>query len=262
MKLGIENKVAVVGAASRGIGKAVAIGLAAEGVKLAICGRTEGPLREAAVEMEALGAEVLPITADLTIAAEIDRFTETVLKHFGTVDILVNNCGGPPTGTFETIDDGGWASAIEQVLMMPIRLTRAFLPAMRAQRWGRIVNISSATVKQPLPNMMLSNSLRMAVLGWAKALSREVASDRILVNTVCPGWTRTERVEDILKQDSAVTGKTMEALEAQRSAGIPLGRIGEAREIAALAVFLASEPAGYITGTAIAVDGGAVHTPS
>jgi len=182
-----------------------------------------------------------------------------VTKEFGGIDILVNNAGGPPPGLFEDLDDEDWDKAVELTLMSVIRATRLVLPHMRAQQWGRIINISSSGVKQPVPGLTLSNSIRMAVLGWAKTLANQVASDNILVNTVCPGFTQTDRVTQILEQQSAASGKSTEEIAAAIASQIPMQRIGQPKEIANLAVFLGSDAASYITGTSIQVDGGSVQ---
>ena len=175
------------------------------------------------------------------------------------VDILVNNAGGPPPGLFVDLSDEDWDKAVELTLKSVIRATRLVLPHMRAQKWGRIINISSTGVKQPVPGLTLSNSIRMAVLGWAKTLANQVAADNVLVNTVCPGFTQTDRIAQIFEQQSAASGKSIEEISATLAAQIPMQRIGQPEEIANLAVFLGSEAASYMTGTSIQVDGGSVQ---
>jgi len=199
------------------------------------------------------------MTADVTSEADIDAFVAATKERFGAVDILVNNAGGPPPGSFAELDDEDWAKAVELTLMSAIRATRAVLPGMKERGWGRIVNVSSFGVKQPVPNLTLSNSIRMAVLGWAKTLANQVGPDGITVNTVCPGWTRTARVAKLLAQQSAQMGKSEKEIEAGLVQNIPLRRAGEAEDIANCVVFLGSEAASYVTGTAIAVDGGAAQ---
>ncbi|AXU20914.1 SDR family oxidoreductase [Novosphingobium sp. ERN07] len=249
MDLGLKDRTVLVCAGSQGIGLATARGFHHEGARVAICARDPDQLALAAAQMPGC----LALVADLADPAQITGLADTVAAQFGPVDVLVNNAGGPPPGLFDTLDDARWEAATNLTLMSAVRMTRAVLPAMRARRWGRIVNISSFGVKQPVPNLTLSNSLRMAVLGWAKTLSQQVAADNVLVNTVCPGWTRTGRVEKLLGPGDA-DGPS--AAEAAILADIPLGRFAEAEEIASLAVFLGSEVASYMTGTAIAVDGG------
>lgn len=255
MKLGLEGKTALVMAGSQGIGLASAQGFHAAGANVAICARSQEGLDTAA----ALMPGCLALRADVMVAEDIDRVVTAAAERFGGVDILVNNAGGPPPGPFDALSDDDWQRAVNLTLMSAIRTTRAVLPGMRAQRWGRVVNISSFGVKQPVPGLTLSNSVRMAVLGWAKTLANQVATDNILINTVCPGWTRTARVEKLVAQQSHASGSTAAAVEQGITAQIPLGRIGEAEEVANLVVFLASEAGSYITGTAIPVDGGIVQ---
>lgn len=259
MELGLKDKVVLVTAASQGIGRAVAIGFAREGAKVAICARDEARLALATKDVEqAGGGGVAAIRADVSNAADIDRLIETVAGRFGALHVLVNNAGGPPPGNFDRLGDRDWQTAVDLTLMSAIRLTRAALPHMRRRRWGRIVNISSYSIKQPIDGLMLSNSIRLAVLGWAKTLAKEVAADGILVNTVCPGWTRTDRVESVLAARAKSESKEAAAVEQDIARQIPLGRLGRPEEIADLAVFLGSERASYLTGAAIQVDGGIV----
>lgn len=255
MKLGLKGRTALVMAASRGIGLASAQGFHEAGANVAICARSDGSLQEAAVSMPGC----LAMTADVTSEDDIAAFVAAAREKFGAVDILVNNAGGPPPGAFADLDDASWANAVELTLMSAIRATRAVLPGMKERGWGRIVNISSVGVKQPVPNLTLSNSIRMAVLGWAKTLASQVGPDGITVNTVCPGWTRTARVEKLFAQQFAESGKSEAGIKAALVENIPLRRVGEAEDIANLVVFLGSQAAGYMTGTATAVDGGAAQ---
>jgi 3-oxoacyl-[acyl-carrier protein] reductase len=254
MKLGLEGRSVLVMAGSKGIGLASARAFHAAGAHVTICARGEQSLQTAAAAMPG----VLAIRADATDPADITRVVAEAARTLGPVEVLVNNTGGPPAGLFEALDDAAWAAAVEGTLMSAIRVTRAVLPAMRAARWGRIVNISSSGVRQPVPSLTLSNSVRMAVLGWAKTLAGQVAADGILVNTVCPGWTLTDRVTQLLGDRSGASGRSEAELAAEIAADIPLGRMGRAEEVANLILFLGSEAASYITGTAIPVDGGAV----
>lgn len=257
MDLKLENKIVLVTAGSKGIGLATALGFHNCGAKVAICGRSQDKLDAAA----ALMPGCLALVGDVSKPQDIERVIAQVTDKLGGIDILVNNAGGPPPGTFEELADDDWESAVQLTLMSVVRATRLVLPHMRSQKWGRIINISSSGVRQPVPGLTLSNSIRMAVLGWAKTLANQVAGDNILVNTVCPGFTRTDRVTQILEQQSAATGKSTEEIAAGIAAQIPLQRIGEPEEIANLAVFLGSEAASFITGTAIQVDGGSVQVP-
>jgi len=245
MKLGLEGKVVFVTAGSQGIGLASARGFHAEGAKVAICGRSAEGLDQA----RALMPGCLTVKADLTVADDIERACAAVLDQFGQVDVLVNNAGGPPPGAFADLSDEDWAAAVNLTLMSAIRATRAMLPGMRSRRWGRIVNISSSGTKQPVPGLTLSNSVRLAVQGWAKTLADQVAAENVLVNTVCPGWTRTARVDKLLNDEAA---------EQEILRQIPLGRFAQPEEVANLVVFLGSEAASYMTGTSIAVDGGII----
>jgi 3-oxoacyl-[acyl-carrier protein] reductase len=261
MDLGLAGKAAMVAAGTQGIGKAIALGLAREGARVAICGRDDARLEAARREIADLGANVLAVRADVTSPPEIERFCKAARDAFGTVHILVNNAGGPAPGRFADKTDAEWQAAFDLTLMSALRLTRSVVPLMRAQRWGRIVNISSYSVKQPIDGLLLSNSIRLAVAGWAKSLADEVAPDNILVNTVAPGWTRTGRVEQVLAARAAASGQDAAAVERGIAAGIPLGRMARPEEIADLALFLCSERASYITGTVIQADGGVVRAP-
>lgn len=259
MDLGIENKTALVAASSAGLGRATALGLAREGARVAICGRDTERLAEAETAIrDETGTEVLAVCMDLSIAEDIDRFVREVLERFGAVDILVNNAGGPPPGLFWETDDQEWQKAFELTLMSSLRLTRAVLPIMRQQKWGRIINITSTTVKQPINELLLSNSLRLGVVGWAKTLSNQLAKEGILINNVCPGWNLTERVTRLTEARAANNSTSAAAEQAAIAADIPMGRLGTPEEFANLVVFLASERASYITGTTIQVDGGSV----
>lgn len=251
MNLGLERRSVLVMAASQGIGFAAARGFHAEGARVTIAARTREALDRAAAAMPGCNA----IQGDVADADDVRR----IVAAADGVDILVNNAGGPPAGSFDALADAQWNDAVQLTLMSAVRATRAVLPHMRARRWGRIVNISSSGVKQPVPGLTLSNAVRMAVLGWAKTLSTQVGSDGITVNTVCPGWTRTARVDQLITARVAETGENPATIVTEIARGIPLGRIGEAEEVAAMIVFLGSEAASYMTGTAIQVDGGAVQ---
>jgi 3-oxoacyl-[acyl-carrier protein] reductase len=257
MDLGLRGKVALVAAASKGLGRAVAEELAAEGVKLAICSRDAEAIEQVGQEIaKATGAEVLARAADVSNPADVAAFTDTALRIYGRVDILLTNSGGPPPGRFETLDLAAWQKATELTLFAPVEFARRVLPGMKERRWGRILNVTSIAVKQPVENLMLSNSLRAAVTGWARTLANEVGAVGVTVNNLLPGYTRTERVEELSIAVSKREGITPEQAVARWEREIPLGRLGEPREFAALAAFLASERASYITGQSIAVDGG------
>lgn len=263
MDLGINGKVALVTAASQGIGKATAMALAREGAKVAICARRLAETEAAAKEIAAAtGAQVVPYVCDLVDPGAIDALVKSVVERFGAIDILVNNAGGPPPGPIDRLTEADWRRAFELTLMSAVRATTAVLPQMRARRWGRVVIISSTSVKQPIPDLMLSNSLRLAALGWAKTMSGQVARDNVLINTVGPGWTRTDRIAQMVATRAAATSSTVEQTEAAIGLEIPIGRLANPEEIADVVAFLCSDRASYVTGVMIPVDGGIVQSPS
>ena len=263
MNLNLENKNAIVCASSQGLGKAAAIDLAKEGVNLAICSRDQEKIDKAKEEILLKtdhNIKVIALKADLDSLEDIQIFLQEVEQSLGVVDILVNNTGGPPPSTFEQISDEDWQNAFNSTMMSAIRLSRAMVPKMKENGWGRIINISSVSVKTPVNGLFLSNSLRMGVLGWAKALADELAAYGITVNTVCPGYTKTERVEAILESQSSSSGLSKEEIEKTIADNIPMRRVGEAEDLAGLITFLASEKANYMTGLAVQVDGGSART--
>ena len=261
MDLRIKNKSAIVCASSQGLGKAAAIELASEGVNVVISSRNEESLKKVKTEIENItDSKIVCIPADLSKAKDIDNLYKEAISELGPIDIIINNAGGPPPSNFEGLNDDDWLSAFNLTMMSSIRLSKLALPQMKDRSWGRIINISSVSVKTPVPGLFLSNSLRMGVLGWSKALSDEVAADGITVNSVCPGSTRTARITNIFKSQSKATGKTPQEIESLAAANIPMLRIGEPEDLAALIAFLASEKASYMTGLAIQVDGGSART--
>ena len=267
MDLGIAGKVAIVAASSRGLGRACAEALAAEGAKVVINGRRPDELARAAQEIRKIavlnGGDVHTVNADLTDPLDISRIFKATLARFGRLDILVTNGGGPPPGRFVDTDEAQWQSALDSTLWPVVRLIRQALPHLKAARekgGGRIINIVSTSVKQPVPGLMLSNAIRPAVIGLAKTLSNELAGDGILVNNVCPGSFDTDRIRQVYESRAKAAGKSIEEIAAQAALSIPLGRLGDPGELANLVAFLASDKATYITGQTICVDGGSVNT--
>lgn len=256
MDLGLTGKVAAVGGASKGIGKAAAIGLAAEGCRVAICARGEEALAETRQQLEAMGAEVLAMPCDMSNGEDIARFIKATVDRFGRLDIVVNNQGGPPYGPFEMHDEAAWLQAFNQSFMAAVRVATEALPHMKAAGGGRIINVASTSMKQPIDGMVLSNSMRAGVGGLAKTMSREFGKYNITVNTVNPGATLTARATELYRQRAEQTGRSIEEMIAESGKAVPLGHVGMPEDVAALIVFLAGEPARHITGTAIAVDGG------
>ena len=261
MDLGIRGRVALVSASSRGLGRAIAEELAAEGTNLVVCARGEEALRKTADEIrQHSGVEVVAVASDVSEPAGLERVASTAIEKFGRVDILVTNSGGPPSGPFENLSAEAWDSAVRLLLTSAVGLARAVLPGMKERRWGRILNVTSIAVKQPIESLMLSNSLRAAVTGFARTLANEVAPFNVTVNNLMPGYTRTDRVEQLARASAERSGGSAKDTFAKWEKEIPMGRLGEPREFAALAAFLASERASYITGSSIAVDGGWIRS--
>jgi len=257
MNLGLKDKVALVAASSTGLGRAVAEELAAEGSALVLCARGAEGLDAARKKIaDTTGATIVAVPADLTIAEDIKRVVDSGLKKFGRIDIVVTNNGGPPTGQFEDLTQSQWEAATRLTLYSVLELTRQVLPGMKERRWGRILNITSIAVKQPVENLILSNSLRAAVTGFARTLANEIATFGVTVNNIMPGYTRTERLEELAQMLADKEGISRADFASRWEAEIPMRRLGEPREFAALAAFLVSERASYITGQSIAVDGG------
>ena len=257
MDLGLHGKVAFVAAGSKGLGRAVAEELAAEGVSLAINARGVASLESTCKSIESsTRAEVLALPGDVSSSEQADAMVKSAIDRFGRIDILVTNAGGPPSGQFESLSPEMWRSAVDLTLLSVVNLTRAVLPGMKERGWGRIINVTSIAAKQPVHGLMLSNSLRSAVTGFARTLANEVATHGITVNNILPGYTRTERVEQLSTATARREGISKDEAVARWTSEIPMGRLGEPREFAALAAFLASDRASYVTAQSIAVDGG------
>ncbi len=250
---------AIVIGASKGLGRACAEALAADGARIALAARSADTLARAADEIALKhGVQTLGIACDVTRADDCQRLVEQTVARFGRVDILITNTGGPSPGPFETLDDAKFLAAFQSTLMNVVRLVREVLPFMKANRWGRIINITSISAKQPIDGLMLSNTVRPAVIGFAKTLSVELAADNILVNNVCPGIHRTDRMDELVESRST-GGKSRDQVLAEMTAAIPLKRMGDPAELGAVVAFLASQKASFITGATIAVDGGATR---
>ena len=260
MDFGIRGKVALVCGASKGIAYATAEALAREGCSLAICSRDAESIGAAATRLEQLGVPVLSMVADLATADGIETVVRETHSQYGHVDILIANTGGPSTGPAMEHDWAAWTAASELLLRSAVELTRAVVPGMRQRKWGRVISITSKAVKEPVPSLVLSNSLRAAVTGYLRTLANEVARDGVTVNSVLPGFTATERLDALAEANSARTGVTREAVFAGWIAQTPAGRLGKPEECAATIAFLASAQAGFITGQALLVDGGAVNS--
>jgi 3-oxoacyl-[acyl-carrier protein] reductase len=261
LDFGLTDRVALVAAASKGIGFASARELAREGARVFLCSRSEKRASEAAEKIhEETGAVVAGVGADVTDEESVERFVDLAMERAGHVDILVTNAGGPPASTFDQTDLDSFRKAFELNALSAIRLAKLVLPVMRQRKWGRVINITSVSVKQPIEGLILSNTVRAGLTGWAKTVATEVARDGVTVNNVAPGYTLTERQEELARARSESMGKTKEEIIATWATQGPMGRIGNPEEIAAAVTFLASERASYITGITLQVDGGWVRS--
>ena len=261
MDLKLKDKIALVTASSMGIGKATAEILMNEGCKVVICSSQKNNIIKAVKEIkESCGVEPLWGVCDLNNPNDISEIVKMTQSKLGSIDILVNNCGGPVPGTFDDLNDTDWLNAVDQVLLSVVRMTREVLTGMKEKKWGRIINITSKSVKQPIDNLMLSNSLRSAVTAFSKTLSNDVGKHNITVNNVAPGFTLTSRLEELALLKEKSNGVPYKEVLAEMANSVPMKRIGTADEIASMVVYLASEQAGFITGTTIQVDGGSIKS--
>jgi 3-oxoacyl-[acyl-carrier protein] reductase len=261
MDSGLRDRCAIVCAASKGLGKAAALALGREGARLAICARHSAPLEAASADIaQATGAFVVPIVADLSRRADIDRLIETAADRLGAIDVLVTNGGGPKSAPFEVLTDEDWTAAVDSLLMSAVRLARGVIPHMRGRGRGCIIHITSVSVKQPIDNLVLSNAVRAAVTGLARTMANELARDGIRVNCVAPGYTRTDRVVELSEAAAAREGTTSEAVLRRLETQIPAGRLGTSEEFGQVVAFLASDAAAYVTGVTVQVDGGFVRS--
>ena len=261
MDFGLQGRVALLAASSKGLGRAVAEELAAEGCRLVLCARGGEALRATADSITRwYDVPVLAVPADVAKPGEAERVVREGLAKFGQIDILLTNSGGPPAGPFESLSKEAWTDATALVLSSVVAFCQAVVPAMKQRRWGRILNVCSIAAKQPVDNLMLSNSIRAAVIGFARTLANEVASFGITVNNLLPGFTRTERMVELSEVTATKEGISPEQALARYAASVPMGRMAEPREFAALAAFLASDRASYVTAQSIAVDGGWIRS--
>jgi 3-oxoacyl-[acyl-carrier protein] reductase len=261
VNLELKGKCAIVCAASKGLGKASARALAMEGASVVICARDADTLRGTATELQkATGSRVIPIAADVSKADDIDRLVASAATELGGIDVLVTNTGGPRSAPFAAITDDEWRAAIDSLLMSVVRLSRAVIPHMRRRGGGRLIHITSVSVKQPIDGLVLSNSLRAAVTGLSKTLASELAADGILVNAVAPGFTATDRVAELTEATARREGIPPDVVLRRTEERIPMKRMGTPDEFGAAVAFLASERASYITGVTLQVDGGFIRS--
>jgi 3-oxoacyl-[acyl-carrier protein] reductase len=260
MDLGLKGRGVIVAASSQGIGLATAQAFAREGAQVAMCARTEKTLREAAAKVRGeTGAEIYDEPLDVTDGVQVQRFVEQVAKRFGRIDVCVTNAGGPPAKNFLSTSLDEWRRAVDMNLMSTVHLAKAVIPYMQKHRWGRIVTITSVSVKQPVPDLVLSNSVRAAVVGLVKSLSNEFGKDGILVNNVAPGYTATERLQELAGVRALAGGISPEKVYETWAADTPVQRLGKPEEIADVILWLASDRAAYVTGQTILADGGIYH---
>lgn len=259
MDFNLKGEIALVGGSSKGLGKACALSLAREGANIVLCARNEEALQNTRMEIESIGVEVLALVADMSNEDDNKRVVQAAVERFDGIDILINNSGGPKPGTFRDISEADLDQAYHSVLKYNIRMIGLCLPYMERQGWGRIVNITSLTVKEPAPNMVLSNIFRSAVVSYAKTISKELISKGITINNIAPGYFRTDRVTQLMEARAKEEGITVEAYEQKAIAGFPHERYMEPGELGDLVCYLCSEPARSINGTTLSIDGGILH---
>lgn len=259
MNLGLKGKVAVIGGSSKGLGRGCAVRLAQEGANIVICANDGPSLKETAEYIAKLGVEVLPLEVDMAVRSDNERIVNEALKKFGAIDILVNNSGGPAAGTFFDFNEDDWQRAYEAVLLYVIRLCQLTIPRMKQQKWGRIINLTSLTVKEPAETLILSNVFRSGVVSMAKSLSRELIKHNITINNICPGAFKTDRAIELMKKAAKAAGSSVSEIEKNNIKNMPLGRYQTPEELGDLVAFLCSDLACGITGTTLQIDGGMSH---
>lgn len=257
MDLQLKGKRALVTGASQGLGYAVARGLALEGAAVAINSRDESRIQSAAGELSSeTGAQIYPLAGDIGLPGVPEQVVEAAVAALGGLDLLVTNAGGPPAGKFEQFDDEVWSKAVDLSLMSHVRLIRAALPHLRRSDVPSVLTITSISIKQPIPNLILSNSVRAATAGLTKSLSLELGVEGIRFNSILPSWTETQRIYNLMQARAAANGTTVEEELKKQAAEVPLGRVGSPQEFANAAVFLLSPAASYLNGLMLQVDGG------
>jgi len=262
MDLGLKDRVALVGASSQGLGKAIAKSLAQEGAKIAICSRNQRTLEETRQALEAeTNAKVISVVADLSLKQDIEKLLETVQAKLGAIDILINNTGNPPAGRLMDLAESDWEQAYQLVLMSAIRLTKGVIPGMMEQGWGRVINIATSAVEQPRGDLLISTTFRTGLAAFSRALAADLARYNVLIHTVCPGVISTDAMLNLAKKMAAAEGITVETAEERLAFGVPMRRMGEPEEIAALVTCLASDKLNYMTGQTITMDGGKLTVP-
>jgi 3-oxoacyl-[acyl-carrier protein] reductase len=257
MDLKLKGRRALVVAASSGLGRACAESLAREGANVAICSREKQRIWAAAKRiLDAAGTPVVPLVADISDSGQVAALADEVRQKLGGADILVTNSGGPPPGDFSELSRVDWEDGIQGTLISVLELCRAFLPGMAAQGWGRVVMIASASARQPIDGLIVSNTLRAGLLGLVRSLAREYTPHGVLINAVLPGYMATERLLAFARKRASAEEKSLESIQAEWNKNIPIGRIGDPSELGNAVAFLCSEAASYITGSALSVDGG------
>lgn len=261
MELGITGRGALVCGSTQGLGRAIAARLAGEGCRVAVNGRDEARTTAAAAQLATeTGATVVAAPGDVGNPAAVTALAARARRELGTIDILVCNSGGPPSLPFADTSPEHWQAALDVMLLSAMHLCRATVPGMRERRWGRVILLTSVAAKQAVPGLLLSTTARAGILGFSKSLSDEVAADGVTVNVVCPGYMRTERLTELMTVRAERAGRTAEAVTADLVQSVPIRRIGDPDELAAAVAFLASEPARYITGAVLQVDGGSTRS--